>query len=391
MATKQPAYKNGSSGKEDKPVSTNSLPATLKRLERMAPGATAGQVTISGVKQKTLITIQIPGSVAEAFIPQSIEGADSALSFAFTTLSSVLINRDNATFNIKGSELHIKDKAYESKLQGVEATAVQRVEKPTEPTCEIDVTGDLWNTLKDLTSKVKVSRSLSTMPDITVHYLFTKKTALAVAFDRFQMAACMLPNESGTTFSLTLPLTVADNLFKIAAGVSSLIANESLLYVKAGGATFSTALPSVEDTTGVPTEAVIGQVKQLREAKFPKSVTLPKADVQKFIENSRAIGTTNALVKVMVGDGKTKITLSSEGNSVQGTLPSKSKKQFDFKLDIGYMNTIVEKSGDSLQLEVNDSTLVFRTDTLIYASMLSVDDEETSSSKKKKSKDDEEE
>jgi hypothetical protein len=70
-------------------------------------------------------------------------------------------------------------------------------------------------------------------------------------------------------------------------------------------------------------------------------------------------------------------------------VPSKSKKKFRFKLDIGYVQTIVAKAGDSIQLEIDDSALVFRTEELIYASVLSVDDDDEAKASKRKSKDDE--
>jgi hypothetical protein len=345
-------------------------------------------VTLSPFKEKTLVTIQAQGAVAEAVIPKSLEGHEAAWDFQFAALAAAVTKRDAAKFSFNGGQLDIKENNYKVALQGVEANKVLRVEKPAEPTCSIEVDSELWVTLESMTSKVKIGKSLAALPDITVHYLFTKKLAMAVAFDRFQMAAYALPNTFGKTFELTLPLAKAESLFKT-PGVNLLAANEALVYIKAGTIAHSSSLPSVEDTTGVPTDSVVVRVKALRSAEFPKQVKLPTEELKKFLVNARAVSAANALLLVEVGDGSSRLTLSSDGNKVSAVVPSKSKKKFRFKLDIGYVQTIVSKAGDSIQLEIDDSALVFRTEELIYASVLSVDDDDDAKASKRKSKDEE--
>lgn len=372
--------------KDEAPLPVGTIPFSMQRLEKLLGGASSSVVTISPLKGKTLMTVQSQGSTAESVLSAPLPGLTAAWDFQYAALSAAILNRDNAEFTCTDGQLVIKDKRYNATLQGVESPNTVRVEKPSQPTCDIEVNPEVWSLLEAMTSKVKISKSLAALPDITVHYLFTKKTALAVSFDRFQMAAYFLPNSSGLTFSLTLPLSRAESVFK-GNGVTSLLASKELLYVKAGSVSSSSSLPSVEDTTGVPVEAVLGRVKILRDAKFPKSVTLPKEDIQKFLNNSKAISNSNALLKIEVSESKSKLDLSADGNHVTATLPSKSKKNFSFKLDIAYVNTIVSKSAEEIQFEIDDSTLVYRNDSLIYASVLSVDEESEQPASKKKSKD----
>ena len=388
-ASEKPASK--SKMKEDAPVSTSNLPFALQRLEKLLGGASNAVVTISALESKSLVSIQSQGGVAEVQLPP-LHGLTESWDFPFPTLSNAVHNRPNAEISFKSGELHIKDRRYNATLQGSETKALLRVEKPTDPPCSVKMTSEIWAALAEMTTKVKVSKSLAAMPDITIHYAFSKKRAVAVAFDRFQMAAFALPNTFGVEFALTLPLSRAESLFKNGVGTSSLLASDALVYAKAGNISFSTSLPSVEDTTGVPVGAVLEQIKKLREAKFSKQVFLPKVEIQRFLDNSKAISNANALLQVEVGEGSSKLTLSSEGNKVSATIPSKAKRSFSFKLDIGYVNTIVSKSADDVQMEIDDGTLVFRTEQLIYASVLSVDDEaeneETSKKKSKKKEED---
>lgn len=388
MATKNPSKNKG---KEDAPVNAGTIPFALQRLDRLLGGAAAGNVTITPLKSKTLLSIQSQGAVAEASLSAPVQGLETSWDFPFVQLSAALQNHNTAEFNFDNGQLNIKDKRYSATLQGSENAAVLRVEKPESPTCDIEVTPEIWSLLETMTAKIKISKSLASMPDITVHYLFSKKTAMAVAYDRFQMAAYFAPNTTGTTFSLTLPLAKAESVFKNSVGVTAMQATDALLYVKATGISFSTSLPSVEDTTGVPVEAVIGRVKSLRETNFKNTVLLPKAGILQFLSNSKAIANANALLKITVSsEGTANLELSSEGNKVNTTLKCKSTKNFKLKLDISYVNTIVSKASDSVQLETDGNTLIFREDNLLYASVLSVDDEDTSSSKKSKANDDSE-
>lgn len=370
-------------GKEDAPVVVGALPSMLQRLEKLlGGGAGNGMVTMSPLKDKTLISFQAQGSVAEATV-KAFTGLDAAWDFPYVALSAAVLKRDSAQFTFNGGQLDIKDKRYSSSLQGVESPKLNRVEKPSADYTVIEMDAILWSLLEEMTSKIKIGKSLAAMPDITIHYLFTKKMAMAVAFDRFQMAAYTVANQSGQEFELTFPMGRAESLFKNNIGVTVLASSGSSVFVKAGNTSFSCSLPSTEDTTGVPTEAVVGRIKSLRQAKFPNNVVLPTEELKKFLDNARAISKANALLKFEIGETSTKLTLSADGNRVSAVISSKAKKPFSFKLDISYVNTIVAKAGDSVQLEVDDSALVFRTDELIYASVLSVDDEDDKPAKKR--------
>lgn len=393
MATKSKEKSATSKSRvKDEPTPAGNLPFALQRLDKLLGGASNSIVTLTDIEGKTLVSVQSSNGVAEVPLDAPIAGLDASWDFPFQTLSAALQGKTNAKLACTAGQLSIKDKSYLANLQGSESKAMLRVEKPSEPTASITVSSDIWAMLSEMTGKVKVSKSLAAMPDITVHYLFTEKTALAVAFDRFQLAAYFVPNNFGVTFSLTLPLPKAEALFKNNSGVTKLLASDALLYVKAGSLSFSTSLPSVEDTTGVSVDAVLPRVKAVRQTNPAKAVVIPKSSIQQFLENARAVSGANALLTVEVADSSSKLTLAADGNKVSSIVPSKSKKPFQFKLDIGYVNTIVAKAAENVQLEIDDSVLLFRTDTLVYASMLSVDDnaDDEAPAKKKKAPDDEE-
>lgn len=377
--------------KEDAPIVMGTIPTAILRLEKMLGGAAgSNMISFAPLKEKVLLSLQGNGSIAEAVLSKPIPGLDSSWDFPLASLSAALQKRDSAQIKFSGGQMDITDKRYSTSLQGTETAKPLRVEKPAEGSTVIEVTPELWTTLEEMTGKVRISKSLAAMPDITIHFLFTKKLGLAVAFDRFQMAAFAVPNTFKQEFALTLPLAKAESLFKNNIGITVLAASESSLYTKAGTLSYSSSLPSVEDTTGVPTEAVVERVKALRSAKFPRNVVLPLEELKRFLANAKAISNANALLKFEIGETSTKLTLSAEGNKVSATVPSKAKKAFSFKLDIGYVNTIVAKSGEDVHLEVDDSALVFRTDELIYASVLSVDEESEQTSKKRSKNNDSE-
>ena len=182
-------------GKEDAPVVVGALPSALNRLEKLL-GAGASTVTIAPIKDKTLLSVQSQGAVSEALLPKLLPGLASAWDFPFPTLAAALLKRDSAQFTFSDGQLNIKDKNYTSALQGVEAASVMRVEKPSEPKCSIEMKPELWSMLEEMTGKIKIGKSLAALPDITVHFHFTKKLAMAVAFDRSRWLRMLCPTRS---------------------------------------------------------------------------------------------------------------------------------------------------------------------------------------------------
>ncbi len=386
-STKESASKKSNAVK-DAPIAAGTLPFALGRLERLIGGSAASIITVSpGAQGKTLVSAQAQGAVAEVQIPE-LSGLDKPWSFGFDALQPALLNHNNAKITFSDGEMRIQDKSYNAVLQGQEAATVVRVEKPEEITCDISVTNDLWNALEQMTQKVKIAKSLAAAPDITVHFAFGKKTALVAAFDGHQMASYSIPNEFGTQFSLTLPLPKAEALFKSGSGATHVKANADLMYVKAGNVVYSSALPSTEDL--IPIDVVIGKLKELKDTKFGKKVEIKKTDLQKFLENSRAVSNANALLKFTVTEGQALLKISAEGNSVSAKVAAKAKKAFQFQLDIAYVNTIVGKSDDVITLEMEQNMLAFRTEQLLYVSVLSQDDSSDAPKKKKRSDEDEE-
>ena len=357
--------------KEDAPESAKGLGFILKRMEKLAGAAGFSTVVLSPTKTKTLISAQLPGSTIETTLPEKLSGLDSPWSFEYAKMISAVMGRKAENLSIQDGALVIKDARYEAKIIGADTSNVPRVETIETPTCELKVNGEVQSILKDALTAVYLQKTLSAMPDITVHVQFKKKTVQVLTWDKSQMVVYSVPNTTGQVFEFTMPLPKASAIFKDGFGEAIIKFSEGVVYVQDGNYKISSSLPPPEEASGVPLDKVIARASVLRDAKLPKLVSFQRSDVVAFLENAKALSRTSALLKFQVNGSKTKVTISADGSSVSATMSSSSKEQFEFHLDIAYVQALISKSKDDLTIAMDTDSFVFKTDELVYAAVLS--------------------
>lgn len=370
---KAPAKKNAPL-KDDAPESANTLPALLIRMNQMSGSLGASFVLTPMKGDKTLITATAPGTSSEARLPMAIPGLTEARGFPVQSFLDAVLKRPKLQYKVDDFTLKIKGVRYEAAVIGTEVTGIARPETIENPSVDLKFTADLIAAMKEGLEKVRISKTLDAMPDVTVHFSFRKKGLLIAAFDRSQMAFYKAANETGFVFELTLPLPRAEALLKNMQPESELKANDSLVWVKGLGITFSSALPSEDASHGIPIERVLERAKVLDGTSLARKVTFKKEDLVAFIANTGSIRKSSALLTFAVGaDGVTELELSADGNVVKSKIQSKGKKAFRFLLDINYVNALIAKSEEFIELELDDAMLIYKSDDLIYASMLSAE------------------
>lgn len=361
------------------------LGSTLKRLEKLAGAGGYPVLTISPTKSKALLSATNAGTTVEVSLPSKIEGLSSPWNFPFTTVVTAVSNRKGTTLSFVDSMLLVKNRQFSSKLIGTEASGVPRATPPEASTCEFMLNGDLRVVMVDALAAVTLQKTLSALPDITVHLSFTKKSVSVTAFDKSQMANYHAANTTGQVFELTLPLPRAEALFRGTIGDGEVKSVDGLLFAKSGDYKLSISLPPPEEASGVPIARVLERVAQLRKMQLPREVVFKKDDLLAFLDNAKALSKSSAMLKLEVNsNGKSKVTISADGNSIEATIKSQAKESFGGYLDISYVQAILSKTKEeAVAVTMDDSVFIFRSENLVYSAVLSSPPNE---GKRKKSK-----
>lgn len=374
--------------KEDAPEPASSLNFLLRRMEALAGTGGFKVVTFSPTKTKTLVSVQAQGITVETTLPGRVDGLEGSWEFQYPTVLQAVAGRTSESLRVSAGTLYIAANKgrYEVSLIGAESSGIGRAERITEPTCEIEVNSAMRILLKEGLAAVHLTKSMSALPDITLHMLFTKKVATLIAFDRSQMSVFSAPNTTGQQFAITLPLPRAESLFKDGLGDATVSIKEGLLTVTSGSFRMSSSLPPAEEAAGVPIERVVERAKMLKDHSLPKKVFLAASDLKAFLENARSLSKTSALLRFEVDGsaGHTRVTITADGNSISAVLDSKAKGKFDFYLDIAYVLAIISKAKEALSLEMDDDSFLFKSEGLTYAAVLSTPPAKKATGKKAK-------
>lgn len=395
MATKSTKAKNDNGAVTKTSVEGIDLSMMLKRLEKLAGTGGYISITVSPTKTKTCLSATNNGVTVETVLPEPTANLEAAWNFPYATLSSLVSGRKGVSLSMNDSTLVInsKNKGFSVKLIGSEATSVPKAAEPTTSDCEFQINGDTRVVMTDALNAVFLQKTLSALPDVTVHIEFKKKTVNVTAYDKSQMATYSAANTTGQEFSITLPLPRAMAVFKGTIGDAVVKAAEGILYAKSGTFKMSVSLPPADEASGVPVQRVIERTAQLRKMTLPKEVTFKKEDIVRFLENAQALTKTSAMLKMEVNaNGRSKFTISAEGNSVEALIESRSKSTFESYVDVNYVQAVVSKTkDDSVSLAMDDSIFIFRNESLVYSAVLSSPPQDAPKKKKAKKTEGEEE
>jgi len=350
-------------------------------LERLL-GSSPQYVSLTPLKGKTLVSMHNMGVTAERLLPVVLAGLDSSWNFPFPLLSTALANRKTSTPKVEDGTLILRDpgSSYLAKIVGVEATQVPRVEVPKENFSELHVDSDTALLVRDGLKKVHLNKTLAALPDLTVHISLSKRSATLIAFDRSQMACAILPNNSGQSFEASLPLSRAESLFRDYLGETLIRVSPGLVYSQVDGYKLSISLPAEDDPAGVPLDRVLQKAKELKQADLSTSVVLKRKEFEDFLGNTRVLSKNAHSLSFKISKAASQISLDTDGNKIEATIPCKASKTFHFSMDTGYVASILDKSKGNIQLHIDESTVVLKTEELIYASVLSANKDKSDES-----------
>lgn len=382
------AAKKKSTGMKEEPDQQSPLVFAMRMLEKML-GGSPQDMFLTPTKTKTIVSMSNFEATVEAVLPTSIDGLDSPCKFPFKVLMLAIANRKDLEFSVADGTLFVKGGSrYKAQIVGSEASECPRVSMPKEVLSEFTVNSEASLTLKEGLRRAHIEKSLAALPDLTVHLSFKKKAAVVTTFDRSQMAAYHAENTSGEMFEVTLPLRLAESIFKDYLGETTVRVTENAVFTQVNGFKMSSLLPAAEDSNGVPIERVLEKIASLRKADLESSVLLKRSDFLDFLNNAKALSKSSALLKFEIGKSKAKLILEADGNKIEASIPAKADSDFEFLLDIAYVHTIAEKSKDDINLQLDESMMVLKSEDFLYAAVLSTPAEvEGAKSKKTSTKD----
>ena len=394
MATSKKTADNKTSNKSPKEEASESidLATSLRRLEKLAGAGGYPHLTISATKSGgTLLSASVNGSTVAVTLKDGIDGLTEPLNFNFSSLVGLTQGRKINGLKMNASTLALDMGRFKSDIVGVEASSIPNPKAPEGPTCEFEIGGEMRSLMADALTAVTIQKPLAALPDITVHLSFKKKNVSVTAFDKSQMVNYYSANTTGQVFELTLPLPKAEALFRGQIGDAKVQVVDGYLFAAAKPYRMSMTLPPPMEAAGVPIERVMERSVQLRSMELDLNVDVSREDLAAFMENAKVFFKSTAMLHLQVGkDGKSQVTVSSEGNSAKGVIRSKSKKEFEGWIDLSYVATLMAKcKGETLGLSLDSSIFIFRDGPTVYSAVLS-EPPSTTKSKKSKKPDDEE-
>lgn len=386
-AKKAPTKRAGAEDKPSKLSNSEILEATLRSMDRL--GGPSNSVFLAPSKKGTLIVSQSQSAVVEAGLPFVIEGLTEQISLDRGLLSSSIKGRKMDSIVFKNDGLRFKSNSYAVTVMVAQAAVAARAQKIEEPKFTFDMDSPLWEILSASVSATHMEKMHSKMPDVTTIVKFSKTGVMVVAFDAFQMSYSIVKKTGLSPMTFSIPQPRAESLFKDFPGNVTVSGDDTMVCVSSSGLRMSAPLP-MADETAVPIEKVLEKVKAIeaQEGGLPRAVTIQIADIKMFLENARGLEKPNTEVSFKVTKESTEVTVEADGNKMNGKMVSKAKgsKEFEFKLDMISLKTLVSKSKDEVTLMVDDDNLMVRVGSNTYITILRVEEEPEEKPKAKKSK-----
>lgn len=358
-----------SSQQDDSKVSAILL--ALRRMERLAG---IHQVVFSSLKTKTgtktLLTAYNKGTITEAVLNAPIPGLTNAWQFYYPQMATLTQGRSTLDFSFNEGKLVIKGAGYKVECLGEEVAGIQRAVPPENPEHECELTHELWEVMNKSVQKVQLQKSLANLPDMDVHFSFTKARMMVVSYDRYQTAYVTKENTTGLRLELSLPLPTAQSLLKEYLGDMLLRVTPDYLFVQVGNIRSLAPLTAIADED-LTFKAIEPKLQALEGLEMKQSVKIAKENLAEFLVNAKAFSKSSSIVECKAAEDALRFCLKADGNKVTSKVKAKVKGELEFLVDLNYLSSILSKSEDTLTFSVDDSLIRFKSGPLTYIAMLS--------------------
>lgn len=334
-------------------VESDRLATALKTMTRLAQP----QVVTLNLRGSTLVLKGAGETSACSYkIDVNPSGDDEKLTVTVDVglLTSVIEKRKELEMKVDSNVLLISSKGFTAELVGIDGQPVVVVPKEVaEAEDGIVISNKLMKHLLKVLPKIELRPLLSTYSDVPIGVRSTSEGTFVACFDFVQTAYTNIPEATGE-FEFLLPsVSLFNTLTRELAGQKyKMVITDTTLYAFNSEVQVALSLPQ-QDGEQPTLDDVAGLVKNLEDVKYT-TLLLDAEAIKAFLGNSRSIYDKDSVFTVSVKNNKVRIDLKATvGNTSMTTKLLKEAKDIDFKCDLNFFNSIVQKSsGKKLRLRV---------------------------------------
>lgn len=324
-----------------------SLQEAIRVIGRLAP-PDSGNLTISSTGKKVFVHSSSETSQCSINVPATVQGKANTFALPMTALRDATKGRKTLDMEFSKAMCHIKSGTYKCELSTVDALEVepQAEEKGT----VIEFTSEQAAWIKSAVATVALRPTALLASFMPVAVKLTKKGAFVSCYDVNHMAYLNSDEITGN-MEIKLPLdtlvAVLDAFgsaaFTLELGKSSVSVSNKLVKV-------NLSLPQEEENE-LQLADVVETVKAARKAEG-QALVIDKEELMAFLDNSKAIATKErSEIRVQVGDGKMKMSVTTVQGSAKTIIKTKSKS-CNFAIDFEYLDEAVRKAGTAVEMKL---------------------------------------
>lgn len=325
--------------------------------------------TLAPGKNKFMVMGTNAGSQAVFNIPGSLPGLDSPVEIVKDTFMQAIKGRSEADVTLSDGDLVIQAGRYKQSLRYSDTKNIVEIGEPAEAQAFV-MTPDLHSALAKTLPLLRIERTHTALPDVMVHLRFTSKSAFYVTYDSQQMCFLGTKNATGSEMTVTLPYT------RFSAFIKDLPVANAKVFVSADSIVAITkqfsvqiAIPVVDESSLDP-DTVFGKAREVSKVESDKMLTIPKTELQGFLENAKALVAIGTEVQFVATKRGTKLLVDSpKGKAELGIKVANPAGTFG--LDYRYVQTLLLKASDSLSFFVVDDTFAVSKADVTYVALLS--------------------
>lgn len=334
-------------------VENDALQEALRIISRIAPPADGiGNITIRSNGKKVFINSTNDTSRCDINIPADVEGKPKTFALSLNALRDATKGRSKLEIVYEKTLCKIKSGNYKCELPTVDAMQIDESEDKKGEALQIDAEQAKW--LRSAIAVVALKPTPLIADFMPLSIKLTKKGVFICCYDPNHLAFIQSADIQGK-LEVRTPLdmftSVLDVFDKSGFEIQLSPAN---MYVGNKLVKICMALPQ-EDENDLRLEDVIETVKGMKDAEG-KNISLPKAEILKFMDNARAVATKErSEIKILINDQKMKLEVETSNGSIKTVLKVDVKKEMEAKIDFEYMDEAIRKSGDQVQMKLVES------------------------------------
>jgi hypothetical protein len=326
-------------------------------------------VILVPTKKGTQLQATSNGNVAAFSLPYTIEGLDKPMEFQADLFQNVMKGRASVTLTMNGSSLVATSGKYEAIVHGSDHDALGFTELVEAQ--DITLTPELQQYLSKSLPKLKIERAHSALPEVMLYAKITTKAAFMATYDSFQLCFTNGKSKFEEDIEFHVPYAKLTQLVKDLPMITKISVTAESMVVVSKQFKAQLALPAIDAESSISPEDIYTRCKETAKSSGA-TLSLGKEDLQAFIANSTSLVHTGSEIVFSATKGGTKLLLETPKGSTKAVVKSEGKTK-PFGLDIRFVSSLVEKSGEQVSFDVveDGGYVLCKSEGLSYVAVLS--------------------